>query len=213
MAKSKPESLKKLALRITARVQNAFAVDAENKNGIWDLGLVQMKLHQWLEKVSNVTADTIRAAEQSGEKIKIDDVEYLPGDLRIVKEYRNSAAAEPLVKAHDEKMTKVPFDKLFIPSLFPELDYEETRKLWLVLGDGSRVKIQVAGEKHYLLNDQVERKNWTSQVAAHDDRLRWEKSRKRLFAKHKCKTTDELQKVLGNWSGEPKPEKPEPTDE
>jgi hypothetical protein len=155
-----------------------------------------------MESVSNITIDELERVKAAGELVIVpyDGRQYLPDDLRIVKEYRNSAAAGPLVDAHDRQRTNVPFEKLFDPSLFPELDYAEIRSRSLILGENKRVPVGEATPEHYRIHDQIEKANNEAQVKAYGEYVKAINRRKRLFARHPdCKTTDQLMRKLGLW--------------
>lgn len=201
---SKPPSLKQLAIAVTKKIIDTFERElaAADPGRVYQKDAARLRLHGWIELVSNIPMEKIERAITGGEWMVVDGNDYLPSDLRIVKEYRNAAAAAPLMDAHDRRKCDVPFEKLFDPSLFPKLDYAEVREHSIVLGKNNRVHVGDAGPKHYELHDGIEKANNKAQNEAYDAYVASEKQRKRLFRKHpECKTTDALMRKLGQWAG------------
>lgn len=195
-------SLKELAARITDSVIDRFEKTlAENvSDKVYRRDAARLKMHEWIESVSLIPIDVLDRAVAADKWVRVayDDRDYPPTDLRIVKEYRNSAAASTLVDAHDRRKCNIPFEKLFDQSLFPELDYADIRDRALVLGENHRVHIKDAGPDHYKLHDDIEKANFDAQKNARREYLKSQRSRKRLFALHPdCKTTDQLMRKLG----------------
>lgn len=201
---SKPPSLKQLAAAITDGVIERFeqAQSAADPNKVYTRDAARLKLHGWIESVSIIPLSELERAAAADEWVTVDydGRKYLPADLKIVKEYRNAAAAGPLVDAHDRHKTRVPFEKLFDPSLFPELDYADIRSRALILGENNRVAVSDATPDQYKLHDDIEKANFTAQKNARVEYLKFERRRKRLFKVHPdCKSTDQLMTKLGVW--------------
>lgn len=198
---AKVTSLKAQALEVTRRVQERFKQElAASEDGEYSLDIVEIRLREWIERVSNIQFEEIDAKMLAGEWIEIDGERYLPSSLRIVKEYHNRAAAGPLVHEYDRERTHIPYDKLFQPSLFPKLDYEDVRTRALVLGEANRVYVMSATEDHYLQYATIKRVNYEAQMTAYQQFLSEEAQRKRLWRSHtECRTTDELMHKLGVW--------------
>lgn len=201
---SKPPSLKQLAAAVTDAVIDRFEREnaASEPNNVYRRDAARLKLHGWIESVSVIPLDDIDRAVTAGEWITVpyDGREYLPNDLRIVKEYRNSAAAGTLVDDHDRRKCRIPFEKLFDLTLFPELDYAEIRSRSLVLGENNRVHVGDATPEQYRLHDDIEKANYDAQKEARGKYLKSQRARKRLFQRNPdCKTTDQLMRKLGLW--------------
>jgi hypothetical protein len=198
---TRQQSLKQMALAATRDVQECIKQKlAESDSGKYSNDAVTLLFMSWIERVSNIPFEEIDGKMLTGEWIEIDGQKYLPSNLRIVKEYRNRAAAEPLVHDHDRARTTIPYDKLFQPSLFPKLDYEDVRSRSLVLGEANRVFIRSATDDHYLQYEKIQRANFEAQQAAYEKFVNEERQRQRLWKAHlDCKTTDDLMRRLGNW--------------
>jgi hypothetical protein len=196
------KNLKQLAVAITdgviTRFENADA--AKDANNVYRKDAARLKLNSWIESVSNISLAELDRAITAGKKVRVeyDGREYLPADLRIVKEFRNISAAEPLIEAHDRNRTNIPFEKLFNPSLFPELDYAEIRTGSLVLGDNNRVEVGLATPEQWRIHDDIEQANYVAQTEAHEKYRDKVMRRDRGFARYPdCKNTDQLMKKLG----------------
>jgi hypothetical protein len=200
---AKPPTLKQLASAITDKVIERWRenLEASVRDKIFRLEAIRLKMKAWLELISNIPESVVEAAMEAGEWITVDGERYLAGDIRILKEYRNDAAGDPLVEQHDRRKTDhVPIKRLFTPSLFPKLDYDDAREQWLILGEGERVRVAVATPDNWKTNDEVERANWDAQKDAHKDNVVLQKRRIKLFAANPdCKNTDQLIKKLGGW--------------
>lgn len=199
---AKPLTLKQMAQLVTDRVVDGFREGSTEPDRTFDLSALRIKLHKWIEKVSNVTIEELDAAEVASTRIAIDDIEYLPSDLRIIKEYRNTAAADPLIEAHDKKKSHhLPVEKMFTPSLFPKLDYEEARIQYLILGESTRVLVANATPEHWSLWDKIKDDNFEAQTEARKKDIAVRKRRKDLWRRHAdCRNTDDLMKTLGAWA-------------
>lgn len=201
---SKPLTLKQMALIAIGRPIERFTADLRKDDAShqFELSNLRMKVKALMEKISNITIDTLDEAEAAGRLIEIDGVEYLPSDLRIIKEYRNLAAADPLVEAYDKKQSHhIPVERLFQPSLFPQLDYAEVRTQWLVLGETKRIMVGDATVAHWDMNDKIKDENWEAQGEARKKDVAARRRRKNLWQRHPgCRTTDDLIRALGGWT-------------
>ena len=115
---TKPPTLKQLATGIMRPVIERFreAATAESDNQ-FRKDAIRMKVHNWNELIGHITLEQIEEAEANSAWMAVDGIDYLPGDIRIAKEYRNSAASESMVDQYDDSKTKhIPFDRLFTPS-------------------------------------------------------------------------------------------------
>lgn len=200
---AKPLTLKQMALMATQNVVEGFQQKASEATPghRFDTSTLRLKLHGWIELVSNITAETLLAAEAAGEWVTVDGEKYLPSNLRIIKEYRNAAAAGPLIEAHDKnKSHHIPTNKLFTPSLFPKLDYEEVRLRWVILGETKRVTVGEATPDDWNIHDKIKDDNFAGQKTAYAQEVADRKQRKALWRKHAdCPTTDDLLRKLGGW--------------
>jgi hypothetical protein len=201
---ARQKSFKEMATEVTQSVYDCLCEDSRKTSPKKEVNLtaVRLSFESWIEKVSNIPIKEL-SDKQPGEWITIDGVNYLAGNLLIVKEFHKRGAADPLLKAHDSRKTDhVPIERLWTPTLFHKLDYKEARQQQIILGAGLRMFVGDAGPQHWILQDDVEDENWKAQRAARDTKIILRKRRKSLFFKHSdCKTTDQLMKKLGAWGG------------
>lgn len=199
----KKQSMKGLASDIVGRVIERWqqAAKATDPNRQFDVAYFKLKLTPWIDAVSNISDEAIQSAILTHTNLEVDGHSYLPTDLHIVKAYYANAIAASLVDAHDTKLSHhIPTDKMFTPSLFPKLDYEEARKRWIILGETQRVEVGDATNYQWRLHDNIKEANFTAQKEAHDVEVKIRKKREKLFKQNPdCSNTDSLMKKLGAW--------------
>jgi hypothetical protein len=201
----KQPSIKQMALRVVqkriTRWQDELSADDPHMQ--FDINSFKYRLGSWIEKVSNVTFETIEDAAKADRRVEIDGEFYLPSDLSIVKQYHATAAAAPLVDAYDKnKSHHIPIEKLFTPSLFPKLDYDDARGQWVILGETQRVTVGSCSPFQWLQNDRIDDANYEAQVESRKGKLVHRKKRIKLFGMNDdCISTDALMKKLGAWKG------------
>ena len=198
----KHRSLKQMALAILARRIEGWKAEAE-KGGLhtFSTSMLEIKGKAFFERVSNVSAEQITKAIAASELIEVEGEQYLPTDLSIIKEHIVKGAAAPLVAEYDKaKSHRIPMTKLFQPSLFAEIDYEEERERWIPLGDTVRVKVGFASPEQWQVYRAIKQKNFDDQKRAHEDDEKAFDMQERLFRLNPdCDNTDALVKKLGLW--------------
>lgn len=201
----KKQSIKELAGDIVAKVIERWkeAAKAADPNHQFDVVYFKLKLTPWIDAISNISDEVIQSAIKTGTRLEVDGHSYLPSDLHIIKAHYASAIAASFVDTHDKKLShRLQIEKMFTPSLFPKLDYEEARKQWVILGETQRVEVADASPYQWRMNDNIKVTNFQNQEAAYKVEVELWKRRESLFRQNPdCGNTDALMKKLGAWKG------------
>jgi hypothetical protein len=199
----KTRSLKQLSERIVqsqiGKWQHELACNDPNRK--FDIVSLKLKLTPWIEAISNITDAQIQDAMEHGSPVTILSSPMLPGDVKIIKQVHASTMASKFVDEHDKRQShNIPTEKLFTPSLFPNLDYEDVRKRWLTLGETNRVMLGEAAPEQWRMNDGIKRTNFAAQQAAFNrDAEVWARREQLWQLNPECRNTDELIRKLGGW--------------
>ena len=199
----KEQSLRQMAMQIVGREIDRWRAEFSDTHPQhrFDTTNLKLKLTPWIEAVSNISEETIAAALAASTKIEVEGRLYLPSDLHIIKQQHSITMAASFVDSHDKRQSHhIPVEKLWTPSLFPKLDYEDARRRWLILGETQRVLVGTATNVDWRLLDNIKAANFKAQEEAYDVVVDAQKRREALFRKNPdCTTTDALLKKLGAW--------------
>jgi len=200
MAKSK--TIKQMAVEATYRYVDRLTKSSRDIGkafSIGDDGLVKPRMGNWLGLIFGFDADILEKAEP-GEFVQLAGENILAADLKIIRQWHQSDAAEVLLKAHDDRRTFTTPERLWQPTLFDKYNNYSgaVRDQWVPLGDSLRTTVGNCTPEQWVLRFGIQEANFQAQKAAFEKEQIAEERRKKLFHDNdECKTTDQLMKKLG----------------
>jgi hypothetical protein len=187
--------------RVCLKIRNAeFGEGAEV-----DLVVVNMRFSTWLSTALRVSEIDLETAEAADGWITLAGIKVLASEVRQFQIYYIQAAANDLAEGNDRaRCLKANDMRLWAPSLFPQLDYDELRLKDIVTHEGKRRILGQCTNAEWTQWEEINVANDRSQDKGRRKRKTAERSRQALWRKHpECKTTDDLMRKVHGWRPKP----------
>jgi hypothetical protein len=191
------ETVKQIIDTFVDRVRLWLRTREWGEDGEADLQILDIKWRSWLSEARKKTSEELDAAVDGW--IDVAGRKTLASEVRLLQDYCDAAAANDLAKSNDKQRCLTGNDeRMWTPSLFPKLDYDEWRKKDVITADGKRRMSGYCTAKDWTNWEEINLDNDRHQDEAREKRKKAYRACMNAFRRfHDCKTTDDVAHKFG----------------